>query len=266
VLTSTHTKAFSLSLLLALTACARFTPKTVPLDLHELVAQHELILHPLQNPDLKIETTGRLGPQLGRSSIGQGMGEYDSGFQSALWVCSATGPVAGACLAVMGSLYAVAGAASSLIYHLQSRAMDAAPEAKAALTSGLPPTALSEQIAQRTALLGTAHGFDWKSDSTNFTCANAHARPEKLIVDVDLAEVEVHFEPGYQFNLKVVARFQPMSCNARLELPVRRLAYLGPVLPLSRSPQRAVAALNAEITRAVSALAGYGQDYLLALR
>lgn len=255
------------ALLLALAACAR-TPLSNPAPIVDLTRNTRIVLNPLPTPELKIETSGQVGPLMHGTSLDRGYAEYDEGLQSSLFLCGGFGPAAGPCLAVLGSLYAVAGAASSVAYHLREHSTQATAVTADALTQGTPPTILSAQIAERTAAIGRAAGSAWSS--TDFAVVAPCAAPDDqmsvMVVNLAVAEIKVHFEAGYQFRLTIVARVQPQPCTSREPMPARRLAYIGQVLPMSRDPARAVAALNTEIAQAAKTLAQDTVDYLRGAR
>ena len=254
-------------LLLALVGCAR-APLSKPAPVADLTRNARVVLNPLPTAALKIETSGQVGPLMHGTSLDRGYAEYDEGLQSSLFLCGGFGPAAGPCLAVLGSLYAVAGAASSVAYHLREHSTQATAVTADALTQGTPPTMLSAQIAERTAAIGRAAGSAWSS--TEFAVATPCAAPDDqtpvMVVNLAVAEIKVQFEVGYQFKLTIVARVQPQHCTSREPMPVRRLAYIGQVLPLSRDPTRAVAALDAEIAQATTTLAQDTADYLRGAR
>ena len=254
-------------LLLALVGCAR-APLSKPAPVADLTRNARVVLNPLPTAALKIETSGQVGPLMHGTSLDRGYAEYDEGLQSSLFLCGGFGPAAGPCLAVLGSLYAVAGAASSVAYHLREHSTQATAVTADALTQGTPPTMLSAQIAERTAAIGRAAGSAWSS--TEFAVAAPCAAPDDqtpvMVVNLAVAEIKVQFEVGYQFKLTIVVRVQPQHCTSREPMPVRRLAYIGQVLPLSRDPTRAVAALDAEIAQATTTLAQDTADYLRGAR
>ena len=254
-------------LLLALVGCAR-APLSKPAPVADLTRNARVVLNPLPTAGLKIETSGQVGPLMHGTSLDRGYAEYDEGLQSSLFLCGGFGPAAGPCLAVLGSLYAVAGAASSVAYHLREHSTQATAVTADALTQGTPPTMLSAQIAERTAAIGRAAGSAWSS--TEFAVAAPCAAPDDqtpvMVVNLAVAEIKVQFEVGYQFKLTIVVRVQPQHCTSREPMPVRRLAYIGQVLPLSRDPTRAVAALDAEIAQATTTLAQDTADYLRGAR
>ena len=254
-------------LLLALVGCAR-APLSKPAPVADLTRNARVVLNPLPTAALKIETSGQVGPLMHGTSLDRGYAEYDEGLQSSLFLCGGFGPAAGPCLAVLGSLYAVAGAASSVAYHLREHSTQATAVTADALTQGTPPTMLSAQIAERTAAIGRAAGSAWSS--TEFAVATPCAAPDDqtpvMVVNLAVAEIKVQFEVGYQFKLTIVVRVQPQHCTSREPMPVRRLAYIGQVLPLSRDPTRAVAALDAEIAQATTTLAQDTADYLRGAR
>ena len=254
-------------LLLALVGCAR-APLSKPAPVADLTRNARVVLNPLPTAALKIETSGQVGPLMHGTSLDRGYAEYDEGLQSSLFLCGGFGPAAGPCLAVLGSLYAVAGAASSVAYHLREHSTQATAVTADALTQGTPPTMLSAQIAARTAAIGRAAGSAWSS--TEFAVATPCAAPDDqtpvMVVNLAVAEIKVQFEVGYQFKLTIVVRVQPQHCTSREPMPVRRLAYIGQVLPLSRDPTRAVAALDAEIAQATTTLAQDTADYLRGAR
>ena len=254
-------------LLLALVGCAR-APLSKPASVADLTRNARVVLNPLPTAALKIETSGQVGPLMHGTSLDRGYAEYDEGLQSSLFLCGGFGPAAGPCLAVLGSLYAVAGAASSVAYHLREHSTQATAVTADALTQGTPPTMLSAQIAERTAAIGRAAGSAWSS--TEFAVAAPCAAPDDqtpvMVVNLAVAEIKVQFEVGYQFKLTIVVRVQPQHCTSREPMPVRRLAYIGQVLPLSRDPTRAVAALDAEIAQATTTLAQDTADYLRGAR
>lgn len=224
-----------------------------------------VLLQPLPSPELKVKTSGTLGPARSGSSMDRGFGEYDGGLQSSLYLCGATGPAAGPCLAVMASLFAVAGATTSLVYGAQQDAQGRGETAAAreAILRDVSLAMLSERIAARAVALRTGRATAVIAPGVTDTCATAVSDlTPHAVATIDLAAMEIAFEPGYRFRLTLVARVRTTHCGPAENVVERRLAYLGPSLALSGDQQRAMAALNTEIDTATTALGREVDAYL----
>ncbi|MGH8598558.1 MAG: hypothetical protein ACREXT_18040, partial [Gammaproteobacteria bacterium] len=213
------------------------------------------------------------GPQYAVTGLDRGFGEYDDQFESSLYLCAATGPVIGPCLAVMGGLVALAGAASSLVYSVQQGAagQSATTATRAAFKENPALPGLSARIAEQANQLATHLGdpVDLVADPTAATCAGGTPIP-RGIATLDIAELKVKFEPGYQFQLTAVARLHTEFCGGDRREVDRRLAYLGPMTSMSKDTVRANRALDTAVNDAVEALGtnvhAYMREYLLGYR
>ncbi|MSR14314.1 MAG: hypothetical protein EXR86_07040 [Gammaproteobacteria bacterium] len=233
---------------------------TLPTDLHEgLVTNGEIWLLPLVNPQVALTTSGTVGPAFALGSADRGFGEYDGHLQSSLHVCAATGPAAGACLAVLGGLFALAGASMSLLYSLQQGASGKVETSttRAAFADNPTLADLSAEIARRTAALAQRVEAPILVTATSPDNACADTTPNLIprgIVRLDLAELKVDFEPGYQFKLTIVSRLRTQFCGGDRPTVERRLAHLGRLTSMSRDPRRASLALGTEVEAAIAAL------------
>jgi hypothetical protein len=263
---STLGRLYPSALCLCLLGCA-----TTPPPLPEVLTNGIVWLHPIANPDLKLDTSGTVGPLLAQSSLDRGFGEYDNTVQSSLFLCAGTGPAAGACLAVMGGLTALAGATSSVIYRLQqgTTGQSATAITRAALTTNTTLSSLSARIAEQVgARAPTADTINVTTDPPAPACTlDGDGRAPRGVSALDIADLKLHFEPGYQFKLTIVARVRTQFCGGDKRTVERRLAYLGPVTAMSKDPNRARLALDAAVAIAVTSLSAdvhrYLRDYVL---
>lgn len=233
-----------------------------------------LLLRPVSNPELALDTSGTVGPMYSDNSLDRGFGAYDGDLQSSWYLCAGTGPVAGPCLAVMGGLIALAGATTSLIYSVQQGAegRSATTTTRAALADNPQLPQLSSRIATRTVELAASAATPLLLASGPHDSDCAAASSEEIprgVAALDIADLKVEFEPGYQFKLTIVARVRTQFCGGDQRRVERRLAYLGPATSMSKDPARARVALDRAIETAVATLASdvhvYAQNYLVSV-
>ncbi len=227
----------------------------------------EVWLQPVNNPNLVLDTSGTVGPLLGVGSLDRGFGQYDDDLQSSLYLCAVTGPVAGPCLAVLGGLFAIAGASASLAYNLQQGAIGETETtaALAALADDPRLSTLSAQIAGHAAALAQQTGDPIRVATMlpETTCAGtAAAEIPRGVASLDIVDLKVKFEPGYQFKLTMVCRVRTQFCGGDRPTVERRLAYLGGLASMSKDPARASRALSAAVSTAVTALGEYVNAYV----
>ncbi len=236
-------------LMLNLAGCAVTPPAPSAIPLR---AAGPRFLRPLPNTALVLETTGTVGPRPARTALDRGFGEYDSELQSSLYLCSVTGPAAGPCLAVLGSLFALAGATSSWVYSTAQGAQGRAATAATHTTfAKLPAIAgLSTRIAGSAAAQAAADGrqivVSLDACATDFSEGGGFT--------LDIVQLKLDFTPGYQFQLTLVARVTEVRCGTQATLRTQRLAYLSPTLTLSKNAAQAAEILNQALQNAVVAL------------
>jgi len=210
-------------------------------------------VYALTNPSLVLTTSGTVGPRRVRSALDRGFGEYDSELQSSLFLCAGTGPAAGPCLAVLGGLFALAGATSSLVHGAlqgdQGRAATA--DSEAAFADQPVIAELSARIAAAAAAQAAAAGRTLML--VDAACQDSEDSGASIF-ELDIVEMKLAFTPGYEFQLTLVARVVERGCRDQHERRQQRLAYLGPVSAMSRAPQRSAQAFAAALAAAVVAL------------
>ena len=213
------------------------------------------VLRPLPNQALEIDTSGTVGPRRASSAMNRGFGEYDSHLQSSLYLCAGTGPAAGPCLAVLGGLFALAGATSSLVYGAaegEGERDRIATSVTQATVANLPAMVdLSARIATTAAARAESEGRSLVV--TREDCAASVADlPAAPAFELDIVHLKLDFTPGYQFRLTLVARVTD-ACRD-LAVRAQRLAYLGPTVTLPKEPSRAAQAFEQALDAAVIAL------------
>jgi hypothetical protein len=226
----------------------------------------EIWLAPLANPELALDTSGTVGPLRATSSFDRGFGEYDGHFQSSLHVCAATGPVAGPCLAVLGGLVALAGASASLLYELEHGGIgaNATRTTSSAFSSNSALPDLSSQLAQRVTALAAHAQAPIRLADTRPTCTAAGTVPPRGISTLDIVDLKVKFEPGYQFTLTLVSRVRTQFCGGDRRAVEQRLAFLGRPVSMSKDPARAPRALEAALAIAIDKLSHDIDEYMRA--
>lgn len=214
------------------------------------------MLRAVPSPSLALATSGTVGPRRAVTALDRGYADYDSDLQASLYLCAGTGPAAGPCLAVLGGLFAVAGATSSLVYSAAQGETGrvATAHAKEAFAALPAITALPARIADAAA--ARAANADRVVLRTTEDCtAPLPDVNVDSVFDLDVVDMHLAFTPGYQFRLTLVARLVERACPGRDELRSQRLAYLGPMSSMSRDPTRASAAFTNALDAAVTALA-----------
>lgn len=234
-----------------LVACAATPPAPPPVA----GAGDVIALHPRANPALELDTEGTVGPRRALSAADRGFGEYDSELQSSLFLCAGTGPAAGPCLAVLGGLFALAGATSSLVYGAVEGDVGRSATRRATEAFSAQPAiaALSARIAAAAAARAAA--ADRTLDVATADCSGDMPGPSgSRHFDLDIAAMKLDFTPGPEFRLTLVARLTERDCAGTARGLRQRLAYLGPVTPLSWNHARAAAAFADALDAAVVAL------------
>lgn len=225
------------------------------------------VLRAVPSPELKIKTAGIFGPNYLVSNTSRAAAEYEGPLQSSLFLCGGAGPAAGPCIGIMTGLFAVAGITNSVIYSAEQALRSDADtdQAREILVDKPTLNALSARIV--TAAITNAGQHGQRAAPTELAANAACALPidgalPHAAADLDLVALEVTFEPGYQVRLTVVARVRTTLCGSNLPPSVRRLAYLGSPVQLSRDPTLALPALQAEIDTATNELAMNLNQYL----
>ncbi len=222
-------------------------------------ADTPIVLRALPLDEFTFTTHGTLEPALERSPYAQGFDEYNEELQGSLYLCAGTGPVAGPCLAVLGGLFALAGATTSLINGL---AQDARGISDTATTEaqfrGLPIFAtLSPRIAA-----GAAARLSSSNRHTMVTeAACMPTLPSAFYYTLEVAEIALEFSPGFRYRTTVVARVQRDTCAEPGESS-QRLAFIGPEHTLRGGTDQAARSLQLALDEAVTALSQEVSLYL----
>lgn len=212
------------------------------------------VLQPVPNPDLDVRTSGTLGPRPARSAAALGFGEYDEPLQSSLYLCSAAGPAAGPCLAVLGGLFAVAGATSSFVYGaVQGEHGRTATALTRAQFAELPavaalPTRIANEAARRRGPADTPLRVDAAG------CTGVGDVPTRFVYALEMRALTLAFAPGYRVRLTAVVAITRRGCDGTGSASTRRLAHLGRAWTLPRETAAAGAALEAALAAAVNDL------------
>jgi|LNFM01.1.fsa_nt_gb hypothetical protein len=213
-----------------------------------------LILRALPPQDVQLITRGTLRPQYRAAGIaGQPM-PYEGAVNSSLMLCAGLGPLFGPCAGVLVGSLAVAGVTETLVDTLQQSGSNEADTN--AVTHTLVPDLdfttrltgrLTSAAVERLVRSGRAASRDTDGGTTD--CA-APAR----LAGIDIAGLELEFEPGYQYRLIIVARARTRDCGTAGNASERRLAYRSPLQVLSRDAGIARGDFEATITTAIDDL------------
>lgn len=206
-------------------------------------------------------TRGRLRPQYRAAGVAGEPLPYEHAVQSSLILCAALGPLFGPCAGVLIGGAAVAGVTEHVVTTLAEPGSATADEARLreVFAPGADP---ASAIGRRIVDDALAH-----LESTDAAAAIAaapapagcapdgHGRRPREVNAVDVVQLELELEAGFQYRLVVVARVRSEPCSDGHAAPERRLAYRGRPQTIARDPAAARAQFETGLAEAIAALA-----------